>query len=188
MKKICFIICFALIFVLCGCAGYREIDRGYLVTAIGFSKENGKANIFIEAMSSSDVSDQKNERVVLTDSGNTVKEAYKNLKNSLVKPLYFEQLGAVVFEGMETVDMGFLNELPNLNFGIYIVQTDDVKNLFENDTPNGVLGYDIVGLIKNYSKENHSKILSQFYNVKQDNHVPTVNFTDGRLVIENVGE
>lgn len=184
MKKICFIVSFILIIALCGCTGYREIDRGYLVTAIGFSKADDKVDILIEAMSSSDVSDKKNERVVLTGSGDDEKSAYINLKTSLVKPLYFEQLGAVVFEDMETVNAEFLNEIPNLNFGIYIVRTDDIKNLFENDSPSGVLGYDIVGLIKNYNKESDDKILSQFYKVRQNGELPVVNFIDGRLVVE----
>lgn len=188
MKKLCFVIALSLIFALCGCTGYREINRGYLVTAIGFLKEDGQASILIEAISSSDVLDEKSERVVLTDSGENVKAAYNNLKASLVKPLYFEQLGTVVFENGETDDVEFLNEIPNLNFGIYVVQTDDVKALFEHNTSNGAIGYDIIGLIKNHNKENDNKILTQFYKVKQNPRLPTVNFTGGRLVIVNEDE
>lgn len=188
MKKICFLISFFLIIVLCGCAGYREIDRGYLVTAIGFSKRNDKVVALIEAMSSTDVSEEKSERVVLSMEGENVKSAYKNLKNSLAKPLYFEQLGAVVIEKNETIDMEFLNEIPNLNFGVYVVQTDDVKGLFENSRPNVAIGYDIIGLIKNYNKENQSKVSSQLYKVQQNNRIPTVKLSYGRLVIENTGE
>lgn len=188
MKKLCFIALVVLTFAFCGGTGYREIDRGYLVTAIGVLQENDNTTILIEAMSSSDVSDKKSERVVLSGSGKNAKNAYKNLRASLVKPLYFEHLGTVVFEADTGADLDLLEEIPNLNYGVYVIKTDNVKTLFENATPNGALGYDVIGLVKNYNKESENKVLCQLYTVKRSGRLPTVNLKDGRLVIENEGQ
>ena len=185
MKKFCFILLTVLIFAFYGSTGYREIDRGYLVTAIGVLKENDNTTVLIEAMSSSDVSDKRNNRVVLSGSGENTKKAYENLRVSLVKPLYFEHLGTVIFDADIGDDSDLLEEIPNLNYGVYVVQTDNVKTLFENATPNGVLGYDIIGLIKNHNKERDNKVLCQLYVYRKTDRLLVVNLNDGRLVVEN---
>ncbi len=184
MKKSCFILLAVLIFAFCRDTGYREIDRGYLVTAIGVLQENDETTVLIEAISSSDVSDKKSERVVLSGSGENTKKAYNNLKASLVKPLYFEHLGTVIFETDMGDDLDLLKVIPNLNYGVYVVRTDNVKTLFENATPNGVLGYDVIGLIKNYNKEMDDKVLCQLYAVKKNGRLIAINLKDNRLVVE----
>lgn len=187
MKKIGLVISLVLITTLCGCNGYREIDRGYIVTAMGFGKTNGTTDIFVEALSSSDVSDQKSERVVLKGSGHDEKEAYKSLKTSIVKPLYFEQMGTIVFENTIAPDIEFLKEIAGSNFGIFLVKTDDVKTLFEIDTPNGVLGYDVIALIKTTAKESGERITNQLYRVQSGKTpLPSVNFIDDTLTLKQV--
>ncbi len=186
-KTVVFLMVFCLL-VLCGC-DYREIDRGYLVTAIGFGEENGIINIFIEALSSSDVSDQKSERIVLTGSGGDEDEAYNNLKATLVKPLYFEHLGTAIFENSTAPNMEILNKIQSVNLGIYLVKTDDVKTLFENETPNGVLGYDVITFIQTQEKQNRKKIKNQLYKTQKNQALlPTVNFIDGNLILTWAGE
>ncbi len=184
MKKILLVLLPFFIIIISGCS-YREIDRGYLATAIGFETKNNKTILYIEAISSSDTMDKSSERVVLVGEGAGVDAAYDNLKISLVKPLYFEQLGTAVFEG-NTVDEGirFLQNIPDVNYGIYTVRTDDIDALFNAETPNGVLGYDIIGLIKT-----NNKINNQLFRINHnDFDMPVVNFTDEKLSFENSGE
>ena len=178
MKKFAILLIFILLFLLCGCAGYREIDRGYLVTALGISHLNGQTNLMVEAVTSSDVSDESSDA------------AFKQVKSQLVKPLYFEQLGAVVFDDdVNDKDIKFLKNIENINYGIYLVKTNDINTLFNAESPSGVLGYDIIGLIKNYNKENGGKITNQFYHIQRNkNRLPIVNVADGSLTFNVWGE
>lgn len=179
MKRLVILLFAFLILFLTGC-GYREIDRGYLVTAVGFDEEKGSVKIYIEAISSPDVSDSPPERVVLAGDGSNLQNAFESLKLSLVKPLYFEQMGAVVVGGsLNGKIISFLESIPNVNYGIFIVKTDNVKALFEVQTPSGVLGYDIIGLVKT-----NTKTENQLYQInRQDFALPTVNFENDRLIL-----
>lgn len=177
MKKLYVIL--PLFLLLCGCTA-REIDRGYLVNSVGFSTKNGDTTIYIEAISSPDTLDNPSERVVLTSSGVSVQNAFDNLKKTLVKPLYFEQLGTIVFEKqINDSAVNFLKSLPDVNYGIYLVKTDDINSLFAASTPNGILGYDIIGLLKT-NKENDNRL----YRIgHKDFSLPTVNFENEELQI-----
>lgn len=185
MKKLYFLMAFALCFLLCGCMGYREVNRGYMVTAMGFGAKDDQSAIYIEALSASDMSDKKQERILLTGVGNSNKQAYQNLKSNLVKPLYFEQLGAVVFEKTIKPDFKLLGEIANINPGIYIVLTDDANTLFEGQTPSGILGYDIITLIKTREKETKKRIVNQLYKAQGKTiKLPTVNIFDKNLILK----
>lgn len=177
MKKLLLLLPIVLLFLLCGCAS-REIDRGYLVSSIGFSKGDGRVNLYIEALSSSDTIDQASQRVVLTTSGISEKDAFENLKQTLIKPLYFEQLGTVVFEKDISQDaIRFLKDIPDINYGIYFVKTDNIDKLFETETPSGLLGYDIIGLLKT-----NGHTTGQLYKINRDSfHLPTINLGDNGL-------
>lgn len=177
MKKLLLLLPITLIFLLCGCAS-REIDRGYLVSAIGFSKEKDVINLYIEALSSSDTTDKPSEKVTLTASGTSPQIAFKNLSGTLVKPLYFEQLGAVVFEKeINRQALNFLKDIPDINYGVFLVKTNDIDKLFKAQTPNGLLGYDIIGLLKT-----NGKTKSSLYAISRESFdAPTINIENGRL-------
>ncbi len=194
MKKTVLFLVAIFLSLLCGCTGYREIDRGYLVSAIGVAAENGKVSIFVEATSISDVADKPSERVVLTGDGNNIDAAFKNLTSSLVKPLYFEQLGTAVFDAalsdrIHKEFLSFLKRRDGVNLGIYVVNTSDVKKLFEFESPNGVLGYDIIGLIKMHEKEKGVKAINRFYQLERNKKpLPTVNLDEDKLILNSFGE
>lgn len=171
LPSICFVI------LLCGCADYREIDKGYLVTSIGISSQENTTSIFVEALSSSDVISKEITRVVLTETGKNLKEAYKNLQASLVKPLYLEQLGAVF---LENTDITPLSEIKQLKLDVYVVKTNSAKALFEGETISGVLGYDVISLIKTQQKNTQN----QLYKIQNKNQtLPTVDFLNGKMVL-----
>lgn len=159
------------------------------MTAMGFGVENNRTTLYIEALSSANASDKGQERIVLTSTGDDEKQAYTNIKSALVKPLYFEQLGTVVFENTTITNMDFIKEISNINLGVYIIKTDDMKALFENETPSGVLGYDVVTLIKTQKKEGKKHIFNQLYKTNHKNFsIPTVNLLDGNLILNQAGE
>ena len=189
MKKI-IMLAFPFLFLLCGCTGYREIERSYLATAMGIFQENNKICLTVEVISSSNLADKSSQRQFLTATGSTIDTAFKSLKAQLVKPIYFEQLGAVVFDNFSS-DEGiiFLKTLPEINYDIFLVKTNDITALFGLETPGGILGYDIIGLIKNHNEQNSTKVLNQFYQIERNNgSLPTVNVTDGKLTLDVSGE
>ena len=181
--------------LLCGCTGYREIDRGYIVTAIGVSEKENKTNIFIEAISSSDVVDKPSERVVLHSTGDDINSAFKNLEYSLVKPLYFEQTGAVIVENSVSDDgkkelFALCKKHSAIGLGVYIVSTDELNSLFEINSPNGILGYDVIGLIDSYEKSSGKKLFNRLFEIKRQdflaNNLPVVSVIDNRLKLKAV--
>lgn len=177
MKKLLLLLPLSLLLLFCSCAS-REIDRGYLVSAIGFSEIKGQVHLYIEALSSSDTTDKPSERVVLTAGGNSPQNAFENLRGTLVKPLYFEQLGTVIFEkDINHQALKFLKDIPDINYGVFLVKTDDTAKLFKAQTPNGQLGYDIIGLLKT-----NGKTKSSLYAINRESfEVPTINIENGRL-------
>lgn len=177
------------LFILCGC-GYREIERGFLVTAVGFAEQDGITEIVAEAVSSSSFTDKTTEKVILSGSGADVASALKNLKSQLTKPLYFEQLGTVVLDtafNTETKNeiLNLLHVTDGLHTGIYIVKSDDVTALFDINSPDGILGYDIIGLVKNYEQQTDIRVTNQlYYLLRGDGNLPLVNAVDGSVTID----
>lgn len=185
--------------LLCGCAGYREINRGYLVTAIGFKRIDGGISITAEAVSSQDTQDKPSEKTILSGDGATVADAYRALESQLVKPLYFEQLGTVIAD--DSLDkkslaqvLDFCGNLQSVSLGVYVVKTPDTTSLFNLETDGGVLGYDIIGIIKNYEKTQSRDMPNQLYQLKRerltdkDISLPSVNVIDGKLNLDVLGD
>ncbi len=189
MKLKCVVLLLVTLLFLNGCSGYREIERGYLVTALGFKSKDGKVYIYAEAISSSNVTVDGENKSVLKGSGNTVDGAFKNLKSTLVKPLYFEHTATVILENSldnahKNDVIAFLKEQEELNLGIYFVSTPNAESLFEIETPDGILGYDIVGIIKNRQNKTDKKFNGQFYKVEKNRDfsvLPCVFVSEGIL-------
>lgn len=192
LKKILILTTVIFLFLLCGYNGYREIDRGYLATAVGISQNADKYSVYIEAVSSQMLSDKSSQSVVLSGEGNDILSAYKNLTESLVKPVYFEQLGAVAFDADLSTELienslKLLDKLDCTNLGLYLVKANNVPELFEAKQEGGILGYDIIGLVKNYEKEKDTALLNQLYQYNRSGStLPLIN-TDGEKLILNVG-
>ena len=185
MRKVCFLFLTVFLILLCGCTGYREIDRGYLVTCMGISKTGEEYSIFLEVLSSSDVSDKPSEKQVLTSVGNSLYSSFEGLETQLTKPLYFDQLGSVIFDNsLNEESIEFLKNITNINYGVYLVKSDKINALFTFESPNGVLGYDIIGLIKNHNKKSDKRISNQFFKVtKPSARLPIITISNDRLTL-----
>lgn len=192
MKKSALILLTVAVALLCGCTGYREINRGYLTTALGFSIDDGDFTITLETISSSDVTDKPSEVITLSGRGKSLDDAYTALEKQLVKPLYFEQLGTIVIsnaldDAQIKLAIDFYKKLPSANYGIYLVKTNDISALFNSETAGGVLGYDVIGIIKNFEKRNSVKLSNRLYEINRIGflkgvaNVPVVNVADGKL-------
>ena len=191
MKKITVIILAVGLVFACGCTGYRELNRGYIVSAVGFKKQEGQTLVFAEALSPTETAENTKETEILSGEGETVLSAYRNLIKNSDKETYFEQCAAVAVETSFDTDeiYGILEvckNIPSLNVGAYIIKTDDVKSLFEVD---GTTGYDVVGLIKYKSKSENIKFSNQIYKAERDvlkngaTKLPQVNARDGKYIL-----
>lgn len=189
MKHIAITLLIFCLLIISGCTDYREIERGYLVSAIGISKAAENTTIYIEAQTTY-LSDKVLEKTILTNNGNGLKEAFKNLKTQLVKPLYFDQTGVVIFDSQPTkTDLSFLTNELKVNYGVYIVNSNDIKSLLDYDSPSAVLGYDIITLIKNYEKENDIKTHCRLFEALKSKPVlPNINLSQNTLIISFTGE
>lgn len=189
MKKTAIISILISLILLCGCSGYREIERGYFVTAIGFTRQNGGFDIVLETLSPSDIEPSGEKSNVLSCSGKTLDAAYGEISKRLTKPLYFEHCGAIVvsrdFTESERSDIfDFCTTLDTLNIDVYVAQTDDVTALFESKTAEESVGYSIIGLIKN---ADDNVFLNQLYQIKRqgvETLLPTVIAQNNTLVLE----
>lgn len=190
MKKLIVIIVALSLFLLCGCSGYQEINRGYLVSAIGISKKDSVYSVFVEALYSSEVLDSSVKRVCFSATEVTLASAFETLNESLAKPLYFEQLGLLVLEE-GAVDDGivFLGNITNVNYGVYVVKTDDMSALFSTDNTDSVLGYDIISLIKKLPKNLRKGLSCQFYQTHKNGFdFPLVNVKDNNFFVDVSGD
>ena len=189
MKKTAIISILISLISLCGCTGYREIQRGYLVTAIGFIKQSNDFGIVLETLSPSEIELSGEKSNVLSGSGRTLDTAYGEVNQSLTKSLYFEHCGAIVvsrdFTESEMSEIfDFCTNLDTLNIDVYVAQTDDVTALFESKTADESVGYSIIGLIKNAGD---NTFLNQLYQIKRQDAqtvLPTVNIQNNTLGLE----
>lgn len=189
MKKI-FVFAVCLMFVFCcGCNGYREIERGYLVTSVGIKKENGRYIVVLETL----VSDGNEQNVkTLSADGDTLGKILDEMKSKNVKKLYFEHCGIIALESdfSDSEIAEILNFLKNsnlFNLDVYVVTTDDVYRLLESGNSFQGVGYDVISLIKNADK---NRLYSQLYELerkityKESFNLPKVNLKNNVLVIE----
>jgi len=82
--------------------------------------------------------------------------------------------------------------LRSVSLGLYVVSTPELQLLFEAQTPSGMLGYDIIGLIENYQKQNKVTVNNQLYKLQKvfasggKLSLPTVTVIDKKLMLSGV--
>lgn len=142
---------------LCGCAANNEIERGYIVSAIAFSQDSGSINLFLEAVTAD--SEEQSKNIILKGSGNSAYEAMENIKISLTKKLFFDHCAAIVLDESLNKDLTkqalrFCKGIDKINFGCYVVSSADAAAVFGLQPVSAAIGYDIMGLMRNYSQIN----------------------------------
>ena len=188
MKKVIVFVLIIGLSLLCGCNGYKEIDRGFIATAIAFYKSENRAHIIIETSASS-MTEQNTKRIILSGEGDDFDSAAQNLYSQLTAPIYFDQLGTAVFENSLTADeQGELLESfltsENIKWDIYVVTADNVGALFKNDG-NNFLGYDIIGLINRHEKQTSKRLICRYYELRRNEfNLSSINLTTNPLAIE----
>lgn len=189
MKKLC-IVFLALALIFCsGCNGYKEIERGYFVTAVGFKIGDNGIKILLEALSPS-ADEQK--RCVLSGEGKDLSDAYRELQKSLVKKPYFEHCGVIMLEnGLKQSDilniLNFCAENISLNIGVYLVGAQNITEILKTPSLSDSVGYDIISLIKNSKDKSYSNKLYQIKRQTEEHKIydlPLISLENERLILE----
>ena len=189
MKKLTLFLCVLSLTLLCGCTGYRETERGYLVTAIGFKKSSGKIGISLETLVASDTEQNNESENILYGEGKDIVSAYSDIKRQLLKDIYFEHCGVIAvengFDDNETTEiLNFCRGLQSLNIGVYVVKTDDINALFETKVSHESVGYAVIGLIKNAGDSDFSNKLYEIQKNQTAFTLPQIKKKDNTLFLE----
>lgn len=194
MKKILSVSVVLLLTFCSGCGkGYREIERGYLVTAVGLCVNESKVQIVLETLSASDTDSGSESIKLLYGDGNSLREAYDNIKKSLIKTLYFEHCGVIAADNSLANNemyklLDFCNNIETLKSDVYLVQTDNADELLQTEAVYKSVGYGIIELIKNSGNYSDGDI--RLYGIKRHRKngtavkLPLVNVKNNTLVLE----
>lgn len=186
MKKFLMCLCCVTLVFCCGCGSYREINQGFLVTAIGFEKQDNNVKIVLETVFDSEKTEDESN--LLSGEGESFESAYGQIKNTLVKKLYFEHCGVVAIDVGFTENeiakiLKFYQEISTVNTGVYAVRTNNATSLFKTRTKSESVGYDIINLIKNSNKV----FSNQLYQINRQNfnvELPIINSKNNTLILE----
>ena len=152
-----------------GCAGYREIDSEYLITAIGFEEREGKFAVYAEVLEvAADKKDTKSER--FSAAGVTPYEAVENIAGLLPKKAVFDHCGTAIVsvktkgENLKKI-IKYLFDTKNLNLGICLYCAEDVEKILAQK-PQGVsVGYDIMAIKSNLEKATGVSFRNKYYEI-----------------------
>lgn len=154
---------------LCSCQGYRELDSEYLVSAVGFGSDGEKYRAYTEVLSiSGDKKDTASK--VFSSSGKTPYEAVNNITALLPKKAVFDHCATAL---IETDIQGnkfksiikYLYDTKNLNLGICLYNTDDVKRILSLESHNVSIGYDIMAIKNNMEKTSGISFKNKYYEI-----------------------
>ena len=88
---------------LCGCAGHRELDKGYMLTSVGFEGVDGGFKVIAELLSVSDIQDSSPTPQVLSAIGETPESALYKLSLDFPRAVYFDHCATLAIgQGIET--------------------------------------------------------------------------------------
>lgn len=157
--------------ILCGCGGYREIDGQYMVSSLGFSSSGDSVTVTAETVAVGNDNSTVAPRI-FTAEGESVKGAVENLSNSLTKSMMLDHCGIVIVE--ETADRDLFYEIlefckkeRTLNLSVIFVCTKDIAQLLSSLPEAFTVGYDIMGVLKNYSRQNGNTFQSKYYEISK---------------------
>lgn len=152
-----------------GCQGYRETDSEYLISAIGFESADGKYTVYSEVLLlNGGESDKKSE--LFYGVGKSPYGAVNNMAAQLPKKAVFDHCSTVLI-GSGTVGNSFKNIIKylyntkNLNLGICLYLTDDIKEILSSEPQTLSVGYDISGIKNNIEKTSGIDFENKYYEI-----------------------
>lgn len=126
----------SIVFLLCGCWNYNELNELAIVTALGIDKDEGeyKVSIMISNASSNQLNTKEgqSQTVILEGKGHTISQALNEIDLQSPKEIYLSNLNVVIFseevakEGVSKI-ADFLMREPESRKTFYLLVTHDEK-------------------------------------------------------------
>ena len=136
----------ALVLSLCGCFDYREIEKSYIVSAVGFDKAQDNFIVCLEA-----ANNEKN-RVFLA-SGKDFNAAFKNIGKQFAKEPEFSHTACIVLgdrldSEAQRAAIAFCGDIKNLSLTAGVIGTRDTASLLGCEPYDETVGFDILKILK----------------------------------------
>lgn len=172
LKRLLSIFLVSCFLLLCGCDMQRELDKGYMLTSIGFEGVDDGFKVIAELLSVSDTQGTSPAPQVLSAIGDTPENAIYNLSLDFPRAVYFDHCAALAIgEGIEAERLEavikYCARADNLNLNMYVIYSPDIEILFSTPTVSSSVGYHIMRLVSFKAKESGVDYNSRFYEIKR---------------------
>lgn len=165
MKRLLFI--FPLLFLLCGC---QKTKPEYLISCIGFDNMNGQLNTCFEAIViNSETTDQ--EVKLFEGMGETVEDGIEQIKRQCTQDFLLSHC-AVLVVGEDVTEnqldniYEFCFDEPDITLSAFFVKTKNAKEILSQKPISTIsVGYDILGLIEQFSENKKTKISNRYFEI-----------------------
>lgn len=173
--------------LLCSCntlVSHSENDRKFMVAALGFDSEDGLISLSAEIIIiNSENAERDPEPQVFTEKGLTIESALSKICDSLSRPVLLEHC-AVLAIG-KTVDADLLKKIIDYCFNenritisAVMVSCDNSVQLLSAETNASVaVGYEIMGITEQHSKNGDDKLNCRFFEVCAARKAPQNTFS-----------
>ena len=175
MKTFSFLLSIILIFTLTGCSSlndYTESDETALISALGFKMKDKSLTLFAETVSKNDT----DEKIILTVSGENVKDCITALKKKAGLKIILSHCGAVALctdiakEDIKEI-LAFLAESYDIPLGSYIIYGDPESLFKAKGLKERQIGYEIITVCRKTDKD------SRLFKVMRSNNFSFPTFT-----------
>ncbi len=179
MKKLLLIIISLLL--LCGC---EKRGPEYLVSGIGFDKENGVYKVCFESVIINS-EDTKQTIKLIKGKGKTLDEAVDEIKKQCTQPLLLSHCGVLVIgKNIQENELEGIAEYcvksKEITLSAFIVNTESAWKLLSAKPVSSVaVGFDIMGLLE--QNKVYKNRLFEVVNSNYESNLPTISIINGGL-------
>ncbi len=198
MRKItALILCFILLFSLCGCSlGAVDTEKGleFLVSAIGFDQQNDVFSVVIETVTvNSEDAESDKKLSLIKGEGKNLSEALNNATQKAVRPFMFSHCAAAVI-GNGIREKGFRNictflyEKDEINLSLSFISTENAEKLLSSEPVASIaVGYDLTDMLERQSHYSGIDYKNRFYEIEAARRKATDIFSLPRFETEDKG-
>lgn len=194
MKRIIVIVC--LVFILCGCYDYRELNDMSVVTGIGIDYKDNKYIVSLEVTKSvKDGSSNELETIIYTGDDRILANAFLEAKNSSDKFVYMEHVNILLVSknlcesGIGDV-VDYIVRDTSINSNYYMVMVDDPGDIFakkiENDSVSNVITNTINYYLDSTNFDDLDIMASHMMNEKNDIAIPSIELDEDKVIFKEV--
>lgn len=131
---------------LCSCFDYIEIEKSYIISALGFDMDENAVRLSVEVANGG-------EKRIFEAVGETILEAFQNIKKGFTRKPDFSHTACIVLgenftQNMKYEALQFLKDVEGFAISARIVTAENALNLLENEPRETAIGYDIIKLLE----------------------------------------